>query len=106
MNENNRNFLLIIIIIMLALFLLLVPKKNNYVNLKKDKLIFDNNMNFKEDNLFNNQYGGNYDESYTNEENRKYKYLMKLNEEYDSRGDFNDFITLNNLPKGNILMIP
>lgn len=134
MNNNNLNFSFIIIIIILALFIMLAPRKDKFTNKNSVNLFMrdlfndlNSNNNYQkqpntvngntvydnvetnDDEIFNTLYNDNYgtiseNDLFKTDEELKNKYIAKLNEEYTTRGDLNDLITIQGLPRGNIFM--
>ena len=97
-NPRNKytNFIIFIIIVVLALFVLLCPRKNgmtinpkiiNYPATFQQSPVVINYPEYEMNNLNSVQ------------EDAKTAFMNQLNAEYDTRGNFNDFINFNQLPQ-------
>lgn len=126
--EQHTNFLLVIIIVGLAMFILLCPRKttggfqpnnNTYMNNNNQQLseyLAGNNLLT---NLDTNQY--NYfempvditeheysiinPELINSRETVKFNTIQQQNMDYDTRGDINDLININQLPSSGSMFV-
>jgi hypothetical protein len=98
---DHSNFLLILIITSLAMFILLCPRKTDK---KTEKFIYENNNNQESQYLLPDI---EFETNRNNMEYSKANYIKQMNMQYDTRGDINDLINLNQLPhEGTMFVYP
>jgi predicted PurR-regulated permease PerM len=100
---DHTNFLLILIIVVVAMFILLCPRKN--INQQKELFNYQSNIWQQ-----NPQYLTPAVELVPNingQELSKANIIQRMNMEYDTRGDINDLINLNQIPhNGSMFVYP
>lgn len=97
--KNHTNFLLVLIIVAIALFILLCPRKTivkqNFNNIltqpEEENNMLQQYFELNENKLHENNL-------ISTNENEKINFIQNLNLEYDTRGDMNDLINLNQMP--------
>jgi hypothetical protein len=93
--KDHTNFLLILIIVVIAMFILLCPRKE---------------LNYEKREQFNEkiyQEIPEFNPIFTDQEFNKAASIQRMNMEYDTRGDINDLINLNQIPnEGSMFVYP
>lgn len=108
MAANYTNFLLVLIIISISMFILLCPKKQNMNNtLQNENFSYQSNMYQQTPQYIIPEVDLLPEANRTGEEYQKATYIQSMNMDYNTRGDINDMINLNQLPgEGSMFVYP
>lgn len=99
--KKYTNFIIFIIIVALALFVLLCPRKQGMTNPR----IINYPATFQQSPVVINYPEYELQSLNSVQEDAKTAYMTQLNAEYDTRGDTNDFINVNQMPQSNQLFV-
>jgi predicted Abi (CAAX) family protease len=103
---NHTNFLLILIIVSLAMFILLCPRKTDTTTPTED-FAYHSNMPQQQPQYLPPEVELVPNLNRTGQEFTKAATIQQMNMDYDTRGDINDLVNLNQLPhEGTMFVYP
>lgn len=104
--QNYTNFLLVLIIVVIAMFILLCPRKLN-ITTSPESFAYQSNKFQHTPSYLPPEVELLPQSNRTGEEYAKATYIQSMNMDYDTRGDINDMINLNQLPgEGSMFIYP
>lgn len=105
--QNYTNFLLVLVIVSLAMFILLCPRKTFSITPATEAFSYQSNKFQQTPQYLPPEVELLPQSNRTGEEMAKAAYIQSMNMAYDTRGDINDMINLNQLPgEGSMFIYP
>lgn len=105
--QNYTNFLLVLVIVALSMFILLCPRKSIPTTSTTESFAYQSNKFQQTPTYLPPDVELIQNANRTGKEYTKAAYIQSLNMEYDTRGDINDMINLNQLPgEGSMFIYP
>ena len=108
-NANYTNFLLVLIIVSISMFILLCPRKQIVIptTTTKEGFAYQSNIYQQIPQYLPPEVELIPESNRTGQEYAKAAYIQSMNMDYDTRGDVNDMINLNQLPgEGSMFIYP